>query len=148
MKPAFPVNRRLWTAGLQTAETGTCVSSWQEDADYLHMRCGSLGGGHGHFDKGHLDLVIGGEEVLADPGRYTYVDGTERRMLKSTKAHNTVTVDGEEYTHCVDSWGVKGLWPSVGGAMSRKGKYGFAECGHLGYIDRALTRSAVFWRSK
>lgn len=59
------------------------------------MRCGSLGGGHGHFDKGHLELVIGGEEVLADPGRYTYVDGTERRMLKSTKAHNTVTVDGE-----------------------------------------------------
>ena len=33
-------------------------SSWQEDADYLHMRCGSLGGGHGHFDKGHLDSVI------------------------------------------------------------------------------------------
>ena len=113
-------------------------SSWQEDADYLHMRCGSLGGGHGHFDKGHLDLVIGGEDVLVDPGRYTYVDGTERRMLKSTKAHNTVTVDSEEYTHCVDSWGVKGLWPAVGGAMSRKGKYGFAECGHLGYIDRGV----------
>ena len=49
-----------------------------------------------------------------------------------------MTVDGEEYTHCVDSWGVKGLWPSVGGAMSRKGKYGFAECGHLGYIDRGV----------
>lgn len=113
-------------------------SSWKEDGDYLHVRCGMLGGGHGHFDKGHIDLVIGGEDVLIDPGRYTYVDSDERRILKSTAAHNTVTVDGEEYTQCLDSWGVAGLWPSVSGAMCREGQYGLAECGHLGYIEKGV----------
>lgn len=113
-------------------------SSWEKDADYLHMRCGSLGGGHGHFDKGHLDLVIGGEDVLVDPGRFTYVDGGERRMLKSTRAHNAVIVDGLEYSRCLDSWGVAGLWPAVRGMMYCDGPYCLMECGHLGYVEQGV----------
>lgn len=51
-------------------------SGWDRNADYLHFKCGSLGGGHGHFDKLHVDLSIAGEDVLIDSGRYTYVDGS------------------------------------------------------------------------
>lgn len=113
-------------------------SSWKEDADYLHFRCGGLGGGHGHFDKLHLDLFVGGEEVLTDPGRYTYVDGVERRRLKSTEAHNSLTVDGSEYSRCLGSWGVEGLFPAVVGNSSQKGPYTLMECGHLAYMDRGI----------
>lgn len=113
-------------------------SSWGTDADYLHVRCGSLGGGHGHFDKLHLDLVSRGEEVLTDPGRYTYVDGEERRRLKSAKAHNGMTVDGMEYTRCLNSWGVQGLFPAVTGNCCQKGDYTLIECGHLAYMDRGI----------
>lgn len=113
-------------------------SSWETDADYLHVRCGSLGGGHGHFDKCHMDLVIGGRDILVDPGRYTYVDGTLRRKLKSARAHNGFTVDGAEYTHCLDSWGVKGILPAVTGNMCRKGAFTLIECGHLGYIEQGV----------
>lgn len=113
-------------------------SGWGTDADYLHVRCGGLGGGHGHFDKCHLDLTVGGEDIFLDPGRFTYVDGPERRMLKSARAHNGITVDGEEYTRCLDSWGVEGLLPAVPGNMSEKGEYTLIECGHLGYMDRGV----------
>lgn len=117
---------------------GYLRSSWGTDADYLHVRCGSLGGGHGHFDKLHLDLVIGGEDVFIDPGRYTYVDGPMRRKLKSALAHNGVTVDGAEYTECLDSWKVKGLFPAVRGNSCQKGDYTLFECGHTGYISRGV----------
>ncbi|HIT64000.1 MAG TPA: alginate lyase family protein [Candidatus Ventrimonas merdavium] len=113
-------------------------SGWDEKADYLHLRCGSLGGGHGHFDKGHLDLMIGGEDLLIDPGRYTYVDGADRRGLKSAASHNGVTVDHREYTRCLDSWGVEGLRPSLPGMCARKGEYTLMECGHLGYQDQGV----------
>lgn len=113
-------------------------SSWGTDADYLHVRCGSLGGGHGHFDKLHLDLVFGGEEILTDPGRYTYVDGGERRRLKSAKAHNSLTVDDTDYSRCLDSWGVEGLLPAAPGNCCRKGDYTLIECGHLGYMDKGV----------
>ncbi len=113
-------------------------SGWETDADYLHVRCGSLGGGHGHFDKGHMDLVIGGEDILVDPGRYTYVDGGARRGFKSAKAHNSLTVDKKEYTRCLDSWAVEGLLPALKGSMCRKGEYTLMECGHLGYMDRGV----------
>lgn len=113
-------------------------SSWGTDADYLHVRCGSLGGGHGHFDKLHVDLVVAGEEILTDPGRYTYVDGEARRRLKSARAHNSLTVDGAEYTRCLDSWGVKGLMPAATGNCCRKGDYTLIECSHLGYMDKGV----------
>lgn len=113
-------------------------SDWGAGADYLHVRCGGLGGGHGHFDKLHIDLVVNGEDFLIDPGRYTYVDGAQRYRLKSAAAHNTVTVDGQEYTHCLDPWGVSGLPMPVNGGCKKKEGYTYIRCGHTGYMERGV----------
>lgn len=113
-------------------------SGWGREADFLHVRCGILGGGHGHFDRLHVDLMACGEDVLVDTGRFTYVDGTDRRGFKSAAAHNTVTVDHREYTACTDSWGVLGLSPALGGRSARKGDYSMIRCGHLGYMEQGL----------
>lgn len=113
-------------------------SDWGSSADYLHVRCGGLGGGHGHFDKLHIDLVINGEDFLIDPGRYTYVDGEERRRLKSAAAHNTVLVNDQEYTHCLDAWGVSGLHSAINGSCNRKGSYTYIQCGHTGYVQQGV----------
>ncbi len=131
----FPEDTLVW---LKDSGNWYLRSSWDADADYLHVRCGGLGGGHGHFDKLHIDLFAGGEEILTDPGRYTYVDGEERRRLKSGKAHNALTVDGYEYTSCLDSWGVRGLLPPAAGYCCQKGAYALIECGHLAYMDRGI----------
>ncbi|HET7475906.1 MAG TPA: alginate lyase family protein [Dermatophilaceae bacterium] len=60
-------------------------------------------GAHSHYDALSLVLHCDGVPALVDPGRYTYsgepVDGVDwRHTFKSTRAHNTVTVDGRDQT--------------------------------------------------
>lgn len=52
---------------------------------------------HGHADALALMLNVGGHEVLIDPGTYAYHTQTDwRRYFRSTRAHNTVSVDGAD----------------------------------------------------
>ena len=113
-------------------------SGWHGDSDYLHFKCGSLGGGHGHFDKLHIDLSVHGEDVLIDSGRYTYVDGGLRRQLKSSCAHNVPVVDWQEYTQCTGSWDVKGTACATGQQWCRKGEFTFLQGTHLGYLPAGV----------
>ncbi len=52
---------------------------------------------HGHADALSVTLSCAGKPILVDPGTYRY-NGVPvwRRYFKSTRAHNTVTVDGED----------------------------------------------------
>lgn len=50
---------------------------------------------HGHADALSVQLEIGRREILIDPGTYSYTGYPDwRRYFRSTRAHNTVTVDG------------------------------------------------------
>ncbi len=50
---------------------------------------------HGHADALSLVLSIGDREILVDPGTYAYHTHPEwRRYFRSTRAHNTVGIDG------------------------------------------------------
>lgn len=54
-------------------------------------------GGHGHNDVLSFDLWAAGAPLLVDSGTYTYsADFSARQLLRSTAAHNTLRVDGEE----------------------------------------------------
>lgn len=113
-------------------------SGWDRRGDYFHVKCGGLGGGHGHFDKLHIDLIVNGEELLTDSGRYTYVNGEERYRFKYAAAHNTAMAESREYSHCLDAWSVSGLNPAVNGGYKRKGNFTFIQCGHTGYMEQGL----------
>jgi hypothetical protein len=53
-------------------------------------------GTHTHSDLLSFELVAEGKTFLVDPGSYLYTADAEQRMLfRSTKMHNTVTVDGQ-----------------------------------------------------
>ena len=64
-------------------------SSWEEDSHFTYLKCGPLGSGHGHADLTHISLYYRGRPVLADSGRYSYVEEEPLRpFLKSAQAHN------------------------------------------------------------
>ena len=110
--------------------------NWQEDGNLLHFHCGTVGAGHGHSDKLHIDLVLGGEDVLTDAGRYNYVAGPKRFEFKDPTAHNTLTVDGTFFTVCKDSWECSKLCQPVKQGFRFDEACEFVQGGHLGYLDQ------------
>lgn len=113
-------------------------SSWEKDALWLYFVNGPLGGGHGHADKLHVSLWMGGEEILTDPGRYTYTDTTPRYELKNSVSHNVPMVDNEEYAPAADSWSSTALPVSTANRVYSEGPYTFIEGGHLGYAHKGI----------
>lgn len=120
-------------------------TSYQEDANFFYFRNASLGGGHGHLDKLHIELWFAGEEILRDSGRYTYKEVNERYSLKSAKAHNVPIVGDKEYINCSDSWEFERLLPSVGISSNVKNGFKYMEGFHLGYMetDGVLVRRRI-----
>jgi heparinase II/III-like protein len=91
---------------LQNGSTG------HKHAVSVGIDCGELGFGaiaaHGHADALSLTLRVGGHDILIDPGTYDYFTYPDWRMyFKSTRAHNTVEVDGCDQSELLGSflWG-------------------------------------------
>lgn len=79
-------------------------TGWTEHDSCCHFRCGQLGGGHGHADLLHVDIVAHGHDVLVDSGRYTYCETEERKILKQSSSHSTIVVDGQDATVYENTW--------------------------------------------
>jgi hypothetical protein len=74
--------------------------------------CGELGftslAAHGHADALNFTVRAFGEDLLVDPGTYDYFSYPEwREYFRSTRAHNTATVDGLDQSELLGSflWG-------------------------------------------
>lgn len=83
---------------------GRDVASFRA-AQHVFYDCGKLGeGSHSHYDLFNFTYFVDSEQLVVDPGRYTYSaepgpDGIDwRREFKSTRYHNTVTIDGLDQT--------------------------------------------------
>jgi len=56
---------------------------------------GALNAGHSHSDTLSILIRSGADEILIDPGTYTYTGDREwRDWFRSSKAHNTIRIDG------------------------------------------------------
>jgi hypothetical protein len=56
---------------------------------------GALHSGHSHSDTLSIILRSGDDEILIDPGTYTYTGDPEwRDWFRGTSAHNTIRIDG------------------------------------------------------
>lgn len=111
---------------------------WGDNAGWLYFVNGPLGGGHGHLDKLHVGLWIGGEEILTDSGRYTYKDVDRRYELKAARAHNVPMVGDLEYSGSKDTWTYDSLPQCFPNQVCRKGEYLFIEGAHGGYGARGI----------
>jgi hypothetical protein len=83
----------------------------QEDS-HMVFDCGALGLGdrkHGHDDALSITLFSRGKEILVDPGTSPYNSTKEwRDYFRSTRAHNTVSVEGNEQLGTAGIFGSKG----------------------------------------
>lgn len=120
--------------------------NWQSNANLLHFHCGDMGGAHGHADKLHFDLVIHGEDVLVDSGRFTYMEENNRYFLKGTFGHNITIVDEKPFTQIQDSWVCKKLSTAIKHPF-KDGELGaLVQGSHLGYLDMGVfVNRKIIW---
>ena len=83
-------------------DAGLFIMTSASAAGELHclVDAGELGylalAAHGHADALSFTLSLEGEKLVVDSGTYTYhFDPVAREYFRSTRAHNTVTVDGQ-----------------------------------------------------
>jgi uncharacterized heparinase superfamily protein len=120
-RPGPPATRPspevAWTLGVdawrrldaRSAAPGTPSSAFPDGGLYVlrsrdsHVvvRCGDVGqngaGGHAHNDAGSYELSSQGVPLVIDSGTYAYTaDPDARDRFRSTRAHNSVVVDGAE----------------------------------------------------
>lgn len=88
--PAY-TSHRLPYAGWNIMRTG-----WAPQDRYLFFETGPFGAAHQHEDKLGIIAHCAGRTVLPEAGVYSYDRSEWRRYVLSTRAHNTVMVDGLE----------------------------------------------------
>jgi uncharacterized heparinase superfamily protein len=89
---------------LNLPDTG--LYGWKAAADYFLVDCGAIGPdyqpGHTHCDLLSYVLMLDGHWLVVDSGVFEYEPGAMRHYVRSTAAHNTVTVDAQEQS---EVWG-------------------------------------------
>lgn len=92
---------------LVDSQTGVFV--YKKDKLFFLIYNGDNGqkgnGGHAHNDKLSFILQYDGKNIIVDPGTYIYTPLPEQRnIFRSTKSHNTVTVDNKEQNRFIDKY--------------------------------------------
>ncbi len=79
---------------------------YRDDKFYLAIDGGAIGPdfipAHAHADIFSYELSIKGVQFIVDSGVYEYSEGEMRSYVRSTKAHNTVSIDSRDQAEC---WG-------------------------------------------
>ena len=79
---------------------------YKDEQIYLIIDGGAIGPdfipAHAHADIFSYELSFKGIQFIIDAGVYEYAEGEMRNYVRSTKAHNTVSIDGKDQAEC---WG-------------------------------------------
>ena len=70
------------------------------EGDYVMVKAGMIGlnyqPGHAHGDLFSFEMSVRGRRIFTDTGIGAYVPGDARALTRSTAAHNTVEIEGED----------------------------------------------------
>ncbi len=85
-----PLSQFFPRAGQVSMRTG-----WGEDAAWMSFDASTWGGAHNHLSHNAIQLHAHGRTLLMDPGAINYDMGDPAMFYgKSTRAHNTVSING------------------------------------------------------
>jgi hypothetical protein len=127
------------------ADSGFAVMT--AGAAHIVVKAGGFGegsGGHSHSDVLSVVVRLGGQEVLIDPGTFTYVaDPAERDRFRGSAAHNTVRIDGRDQAVLAGPfrWKEKPVVKVLGWSSSHERDLLDATCAYAGFTHR---RSILF----
>ncbi|MCD5322836.1 MULTISPECIES: alginate lyase family protein [Pontibacillus] len=124
-------------ASIHLPQSGYSImrTGWSRDSHYCLFDGGHMDiiQAHGHDDFLHLEMSVFGEDMLVDTGRYTYMEGRERRYFKESIQHNTTIVDHTSISEYIDSW----EWGRIARPTQSYWKscedFDYVQCGHDGY---------------
>jgi hypothetical protein len=85
------------------------VTVIREGRDYLLVTNGIVGtagfGNHKHNDLLAFEYHAAGAALIVDPGSFVYTaDPDARNLMRSTRSHNTLTIDAEEQNEVRPEW--------------------------------------------
>lgn len=67
-------------------------------SDYLYFKCGYLSKTHKHFDDLSFNLMLDGNDIFIDAGKYSYSKKDPiRQYFLSPEAHTAPLIEGKEY---------------------------------------------------
>ena len=133
---------------LETEESASPIGAWSltdsgyygyrsPSGDYIVCDVGQVGPdeqpGHAHADCLGFELSLGGYRVITDTGISDYEVSKTRAYTRSTSAHNTVEVEGQDQS---EVWGAFRVARRArpDGVKWMPGECGFVlEAGHSGY---------------
>jgi uncharacterized heparinase superfamily protein len=92
--------------------------------------------GHGHADTLSEELSVGGRRLLVNSGTSLYERGPERLRQRSTAAHSTLLVDGEDSSEVRDAFRVGRRARPLDLVVEETGGRLHASCAHDGYRRR------------
>ena len=91
---------------------------------------------HAHADMLSFELTVSGRKIISDAGVYEYAAGPWRRYFRSTRAHNTVEVDGVNQSDVWSSFRVGRRARIISCKFKDMPSYAWAEASHDGYSRR------------
>jgi hypothetical protein len=111
--------------------------------DHLVFDFGGLGmltGGHSHADALSITFFSRGRDILIDPGTFAYNAAPEwREYFRSTRAHNTVEVDGRNQADSAGTFRWKSRWSTKLGSVIKRDSATYMEAEHDAYRDLGVT---------
>lgn len=101
----FDVNNGLNPSGVINLEASG-LYGWKSATDFCLIDCGEIGPayqpGHTHCDFLSYVLMHKKQWLVVDTGVFEYEPGAMRNYVRSTRAHNTISVDDQEQS---EIWG-------------------------------------------
>jgi hypothetical protein len=135
-----------WRDGRLASLTASGYFVAGNERDRMVIDCGEGGPAHlldhAHCDVLSYELALGGRRVIIDAGTYEHAAGPRRRYSRSTAAHNTVAVDGEEqlefYRVYEVAWRARPIAPALRATGNGGWQFTGAHDGYCGLPEKVV----------
>lgn len=134
-------------------ESGYYIMRDDSRKDYLVLDmgkpCPDYLPAHAHADMLSYELTVSGQRIVADSGVFEYRAGLWRDFFRSTKAHNTVEVAGEDQSQVWGSFRVARRAKPGPVVWRSKDQYVLAQGSHDGYRRLSVSvthRRTLVWQ--